>query len=327
VFDGAVSSGLLDQWYVVADGSEVMAEPVAVRVLGRSFVLWRAADGSIAASTDRCPHREAPLSAGRIDEGCIVCPYHGWTFEPDGACSFIPSAGPNSPTPPTARLDIVAVTERYGVIWLSPGEPDAGVGIPQIEQDQDESFARWTSGIERWTVSASRMTDNFCDVAHFPFVHAGTIGSATDPVVGPVDIGELGDGFVGYGYSVDVDDETGQTIRQDMSTGYHLPFTVRSNTRYATGGRAGQERVLLLCTTPIDDAMSLFSFIVWRNHDHAAPASEVLAFDRAIGAEDQVMLERIPGVLPLDQSQTVSVQSDRLSVRWRRALRQLVEPG
>jgi hypothetical protein len=72
---------------------------------------------------------------------------------------------------------------------------------------------------------------------------------------------------------------------------------------------------------------SLFSFIVWRNHDHGAPASEVLAFDRAIGAEDQVMLERILGVLGLDQSQPVSVQSDRLSVRWQRASRQLVEPG
>ena len=50
------------------------------------------------------------------------------------------------------------------------------------------------------------------------------------------------------------------------------------------------------------------------------PAEEVIAFDRAIGAEDKRMLERVPGVLPLDHTATVSVQADRASVEWRRRL-------
>ncbi|HUV18665.1 MAG TPA: hypothetical protein VMW33_09310, partial [Ilumatobacteraceae bacterium] len=89
-------------------------------------------------------------------------------------------------------------------------------------------------------------------------------------------------------------------------------------TFYESGPRAGHDRVLLLCATPIDDVTSLFTFVSWRNHDHELPVEEFLAFDRAIGAEDRAMLERVGGVLPLDPSATVNVRADRLSVEWRR---------
>jgi phenylpropionate dioxygenase-like ring-hydroxylating dioxygenase large terminal subunit len=186
-----------------------------------------------------------------------------------------------------------------------------------------------TAGIETWQVSATRMVDNFCDVAHFPYVHAGTIGPDTDPVVAPIHVEPLDADFTGYEYTVDVRDERGNDVRQRMSTAFHLPFVVRSNTFYESGPRAGHDRVLLLCTTPIDDVTSLFTFVSWRNHDHDLPVEEFLAFDRAIGAEDRAMLERIGGVLPLDQSATVSVRADRLSVEWRRQFAALlaITPG
>jgi hypothetical protein len=105
-----------------------------------------------------------------------------------------------------------------------------------------------------------------------------------------------------------------------MTTGFHLPFTVRSTIHYETG----LDHLILLCSTPVDDVTSLFTFVIWRNDDHSVPAEEVIAFDRAIGAEDKRMLEQVPGVLPLDQHRTVSVQSDRPSVEWRRRLAALL---
>ena len=99
-----------------------------------------------------------------------------------------------------------------------------------------------------------------------------------------------------------------------MTTGFHLPFTVRSTIHYETG----LNHLLLLCATPVDDTVSYFTFVVWRNDDFSVPAEEIITFDRAIGAEDKVMLEQVPGVLPLDQHATVSVQSDKASVEWRR---------
>jgi phenylpropionate dioxygenase-like ring-hydroxylating dioxygenase large terminal subunit len=310
------------QWYVVADAADVADEPIGVTVLGETFVLWRGSDGGVTAAPDRCPHREAPLSDGRVTDGCLVCPYHAWAFDGHGVCVAVPSSGRGAAIPSAATLDLVAVRERYGLVWICPG---ALVGEPpEIPQDRDPSFRRVTAGIDTWHVSATRMVDNFCDVAHFPFVHAGTIGPDTDPVVAAIHVVELDDDFTGYEYTVDVHDEHGDDVRQRMSTGFHLPFVVRSNTYYESGPRMGRERVLLLCTTPIDDVTSMFTFVSWRNHDYELSTDDFLAFDRAIGAEDRMMLERIGGVLPLDQSATVSVRSDRLSVEWRRRFAELL---
>ncbi len=313
---------LRDHWYVVAGASDVADAPVAVTLLGERFVLWRVVEGSLRAAADRCPHREAPLSGGHVDGACLVCPYHAWAFDADGVCVDVPSSGPGASIPSAADLSLLAVRERYGLVWLCPGSP---IGEPpEIPQDRDPSFRRVTAGLETWQVSATRMTDNFCDVAHFPYVHTGTIGPDTDPVVAPIHVEALDRDFTGYQYTVDVHDEAGHDVRQRMSTAFHLPFVVRSNTFYESGPRSGHDRVLLLCTAPIDDVTSLFTFVSWRNHDHDLTSEEFLAFDRAIGAEDKAMLERIDGVLPFEQSATVSVRSDRLSVEWRRCLAALL---
>ncbi len=108
-----------------------------------------------------------------------------------------------------------------------------------------------------------------------------------------------------------------------MTTGFHLPFTVRSTIHYETG----LDHILLLLSTPVDDLTSLFTFVVWRNDDFTVPADEVLRFDKAIGAEDRRMLERVPGVLPLDATALVSVQADKASVEWRRQLVGLLAGG
>ncbi len=316
---------LRDQWYVVADAGDLVAAPLGVTVLGERLVLWRLPTGEVRAAADRCPHREAPLSHGRVAAGCLVCPYHAWAFDGDGVCVDVPSSGAGAAIPSAADLALLAVRERHGLIWLCPGTPTAEP--PDIAQDRDPTFRRVTAGIETWHVSATRMADNFCDVAHFPYVHAGTIGPDTDPVIAPITVERLDDDFTGYEYHVDVHDEQGHDVRQRMSTAFHLPFVVRSNTFYESGPRAGHDRVLLLCTTPVDDVTSLFTFVSWRNHDHDLSEHDFLAFDRAIGAEDKVMLERIEGVLPLDRSATVSVRSDRLSVEWRRQLAALITPG
>ena len=75
---------------------------------------------------------------------------------------------------------------------------------------------------------------------------------------------------------------------------------------------------MVLRSTPVDDLNSLFTFVVWRNDDHSTDPEEILKFDRAIGAEDRAMLERVPGTLPLQRTGLVNVQSDKPSVEWRR---------
>ncbi len=234
------------------------------------YVLWRSADGTVVGAPDRCPHREAPLSAGAVTDGDLSCAYHGWSFGDGGRCVAIPSADPATPIPPTAHLPAVQVEERYGLVWLCPGEPTGT--IPVVSHDDDPAFRRINTGVDVWKTSATRMTDNFLDFSHFPWVHTGTFGRGQDPRIPHLDLEELPDGWFGYAYEVDADnpDEAKVTSTSDeptvhrwMTTGFHLPFTVRSTIRYADG----LEHILLLVSTPIDDVTSYFTFVVWRNDD------------------------------------------------------------
>jgi phenylpropionate dioxygenase-like ring-hydroxylating dioxygenase large terminal subunit len=318
---------LRHQWYVVAEGADVTDAPVGVRLLGADYVVWRSPSGDVTAAPDRCPHRESPLSIGTVEHGCLRCPYHGWTFGDGGRCVEVPSSGRDRPIPPTAHLATVSVVERYGLVWLCPDEPEGT--IPSMSVDDDPSYRRINTGMETWATSATRMTDNFMDIAHFPWVHLGTFGVEQHTDVPALHLEALDDGWFGYRYEVEARNDTGGTVasgqesdvvHRRMSTGFHLPFSVRSTIQYDTG----LDHVLLLCSTPVDDTTSSFTFVVWRNDDFSTSSEEIIAFDRAIGAEDKVMLERVPGVLPLDQQATVSVQSDRPSVEWRRQLAALI---
>jgi phenylpropionate dioxygenase-like ring-hydroxylating dioxygenase large terminal subunit len=249
-------------------------------------------------------------------------------FDASGACVRIPSAPPERAVPPTARLTTIHAAERYGLVWVSLDTPVAD--IPAMAYEGQVRFRRINTPVEVWRSSATRMADNFMDIAHVPWVHMGTFGRAQNTEVPPLTLEQLDDTFYGYRYTIDANNPDTATVVSGtqapvvtrwMATGFALPFTTCSTIRYATG----LEHILLLLTTPIDDVTSYFTFVVWRNDDFTVPADEVVAFDRRIGLEDKTMLERIPGVLPLDVAATASVQADRPSLAWRRQFSALLQ--
>jgi phenylpropionate dioxygenase-like ring-hydroxylating dioxygenase large terminal subunit len=320
------AAALRRYWYVVAESAAIGDRPHSVRLLGDDVVIWRGPGGACVAAPDRCPHREAPLSHGHLIDGHLQCCYHGWTFGAEGRCVRVPSAPESVPIPPRAHLETVHAVERYGLVWLCLDEPVAG--IPEVAAEHDGAYRRINTGVEVWQTSATRMTDNFMDISHFPYVHVGTFGIPDNTLVPKISMEQLDDDFCGYRYQAEVSNESGaassglaaKVITRTMTTGFNLPFTVRSTIQYETG----LDHQILLCSTPIDDVTSYFTFVVWRNDDFSVPAEEVIAFDRAIGAEDKAMLERVGGALPLDQTATVSVQADKPSVEWRRQLAALI---
>ncbi len=321
------NKGLYSSWFVVAESEDVDPGPHAVRLLGEDLVLWRTTDGSLSVVLDRCPHREAPLSIGEVSDGRLTCAYHGWIFGDGGRCEGVPSSGANAAIPPTAHLAPMQVEERYGLVWVCPSEPSGQ--IPVIAHEDEASFRRINSGIDVWKVSATRMVDNFLDISHFPYVHTGTFGGAQPPDVPKLELEQLDADFFGYAYEVDAANpeaastasgSTEDVVHRHMSTGFHLPFTVRSTVAYEDG----LEHIILLCSTPVDDVTSLFTFVIWRNDDHDVDPEETIAFDRAIGAEDKLMLEQLPGVLPFSRTGVVNVQSDKPSVEWRRQFVELL---
>jgi phenylpropionate dioxygenase-like ring-hydroxylating dioxygenase large terminal subunit len=280
----ADASALRHHFFAVARSADVAPGPVGVTLLGHPVVLFRDGDGHVGALPDRCPHREMPLSCGSIGFfGELVCGYHGWAYDASGTCVRIPSSHATA-TPSQARLKPFEVRERYGLVWMALDDPVSEP--PEVAHDSDPSFRRVTAPLETWACAATRMVDNFCDIAHFPYVHAGTIGAGSAEEVPPISIEVLSGGFEGYRYEVEVanPDEaqattgvTAPTLHRRMSTGFAMPTTVRSTIEYDTG----LEHVLLLCTTPVNDTESLFTFVVWRNDgDDSRPDDEVIDVSR-----------------------------------------------
>jgi len=132
-FDYVPRLGFREYWYPVAWKKEVGPKrPRYVRVLGDDVVLFRGANGQVAALTDWCPHRNARLSLG-ISEfpGTITCPYHGYTFDGTGQCVAGLIDSPTSPVIGKMRAKAYPTAEHQGIVYVWMGDTDP---VP-LEQD------------------------------------------------------------------------------------------------------------------------------------------------------------------------------------------------
>src|SRR5918996_4997050 len=108
---------LPDAWFVACSSRELRGRPIARMVQGVPLVLFRGAARRAAAFLDRCPHRNVPLSAGRIRADQLECAYHGWRFDADGRCRAIP--GLCGPIDARARnATTYACVEQDGWVWV-----------------------------------------------------------------------------------------------------------------------------------------------------------------------------------------------------------------
>ncbi len=164
---------LKDWWYVACLASDLGRRPIGRTILEENLVIFRDESGKPHCLLDRCLHRNAQLSEGFVAGGCLVCPYHGWTYEPDGQCVRIPTEGPDTFVRPHKTLPAFPVREQQGLIWVYMGDPAA------IRNDPFE-FPRWgEQGWESYYMvtpfenDVTNCVENFMDVPHTVTVHAG----------------------------------------------------------------------------------------------------------------------------------------------------------
>ena len=170
---------LRNYWYVAAWSDEVGDTPLPRRLLGEPLAIWRRRDGTPAALADRCPHRGAALSNGRVEGDDIVCGYHGLAFGGDGVCTAVP--GLDRP-PAGLATRAYRLAERWGWIFAWMGDPALAdeAKIPDYHWKDDPG---WTGRGETLPVAADHalVRDNLLDLSHAHFVHRDTL--ATDAVV------------------------------------------------------------------------------------------------------------------------------------------------
>src|SRR5882724_9805794 len=102
-------------WWVAATAGEVTRKPVCRWLLEQRVVLFRTEDGAIAALEDRCAHRWAPLSDGKLIGDEIACPYHGFRYNTRGACTHVPT---QSQVPPRLQVRSYPVREYGTFVWM-----------------------------------------------------------------------------------------------------------------------------------------------------------------------------------------------------------------
>ena len=161
-----------DYWYIVAESTELRTDVVLARsVLNERLACFRDTDGSATVLPDRCLHRNAPLSLGRVDRGVLVCPYHGWRYDGAGRVVDIPSQA-------LAR-DYVHCLAPYdsreldGYIYVRL-KRDAPAAIEPWRYAQHQQRG-WRSVRlrNRFANTVTNCVENFIDIPHTAFVHTG----------------------------------------------------------------------------------------------------------------------------------------------------------
>lgn len=165
-------------WYIAAWTKEVTRVGAFTRtLLGQPVVMFRRRDGTPVAMHDRCPHRFAPLSCGKVNGDTIQCAYHGMTFSDTGRCVSNPTQ-PDDKIPRAARVETYPVVERHNMIWIWLGDPDRAdpEDIPDYYQYDHPD---WASDGGHLLVNANYqlLTDNLLDLTHIAFVHADILGN------------------------------------------------------------------------------------------------------------------------------------------------------
>lgn len=175
---------LPNEWYVACLSSELgERRPLARTVLGTPLCFFRGGDG-LAAMVDRCPHRNVPLSLGRLRDGLLECRYHGWRFDRSGACQAVPGLCDEDPGRRGRAAETVPCLEREGFVWVFPGSGDAPAEGPSFRFPHIDDPAYDT--VRRSLTSAGTVhavAENALDVPHTAFLHGGLFrGAGREPV-------------------------------------------------------------------------------------------------------------------------------------------------
>jgi 5,5'-dehydrodivanillate O-demethylase len=164
-------------WLPVGVASELTEENPTqlVRILGETLVLFRDKKGRVGLLNDRCPHRGASLSYGRVEARGIACPYHGWLFNTAGDCLECPAEPAESKFCLTVKQKSYPVQNLVGLYWAYLGPQPA----PLIA-----NFDIWFRKDGRRKIFIQPQLDcnwfqameNSMDPAHLQILHQETVG-------------------------------------------------------------------------------------------------------------------------------------------------------
>jgi phenylpropionate dioxygenase-like ring-hydroxylating dioxygenase large terminal subunit len=176
-----------NQWYAILESNEIKkGKLVGVTRMGEMLVAWRNSRGELSVMSDKCPHRGAAFSGGKLVGDCIQCPFHGFEYDKYGTCTAVPANGRATEPPKALKVRYYPVVEEHGFVFIWWGEPqETYPPVPWFESIGEEMV--YTTIKDHWANHYARAIENQLDVVHLPFIHHNTIGRGNRTLVnGPI---------------------------------------------------------------------------------------------------------------------------------------------
>lgn len=320
-------------WQPVANAADLKSGGViAYTLLNTELVIARFSNGKFLAADVACPHKGVRLSAGCIRDNELVCPYHGWRFNPSGACQSIPSLVEPSPDKlALSHLRTYEVQERYGFVWVKLAT--SAHELPLVPEFEDE---RWNYIMGPPTKFASgwrREVENYLDMSHFAFAHSATLGKAADPRIPDMNIRLQDDSFqmdapfpaLQSTHEIPGKLQSSHQRRQRC----HLPNFTTIRQSFLDG----DERVLVHVPSPnTAESCTVFWSLAISPGFRGPPPAEQIEFAIRVLDEDRQMCElQLPREVPLNPARggwgVLVMPGDTLATTFQRQFRRWLSAG
>ncbi|MEI7724878.1 MAG: aromatic ring-hydroxylating dioxygenase subunit alpha [Bacteroidota bacterium] len=217
---------IYNQWYVILESKELKSKkPLRIKRFNETLSLWRDENNTVCCIDDLCCHRGVSLACGKIINGKLECPFHGFIYDKTGKVLMVPANGKNQPVPGSMKVRAYKAFEGYGLIWLWWGDEDKVTPEPFFFKELND-FS-YSSLKDHWNVHYSRAIENQLDVVHVPFVHKTTIGKGNKTLVNGPKVIREGELITFYVNNV-MDDGKTPPLKPDEIVDYkhlfHLQF-------------------------------------------------------------------------------------------------------
>ena len=329
-------------WWPVEFSHEVTNKPLSMTAVGQKFVLWRDASGDVHCLNDLCVHRGGSLAGGWLseDRNDVVCPYHGWEYGGDGACSRIP-AHPQRGIPKKARVDSYPVVEKYGVVFAFLGDlpEEDRPPLPHIPELEDPKFKK-VYGSYWWDVNYERALENGMDPSHAPYVHGNRFGNLDKPEVADFEVqttpwtglAQIGlyapvsnpKGSWGKKMRKEAEAEGTDELLLNTKAGFFMPNMNILDVPLPFG-----QMMLFDMHVPITENRTRTMYIGLRTFLKSdwADKDTHKRIHYIFKQDDDVIGEQRPEMIPYNLADELPVRSDALQVAYRRRRAELIDQG
>lgn len=159
----------------------IINKPHSFTLLNKNYVLWKNKNGYLSCVIDKCGHRSAKLSQGKIVNNTIECGYHGWLYDGMGVCKKIPQI-PNSQVdsykiPRSCNINFMFIKEYDNILWVDPYNTKQSQNyLKTIPKWNNQELNLITDKMFDTTYNYAIQIENLLDPAHVHFVHDGFQG-------------------------------------------------------------------------------------------------------------------------------------------------------